>query len=89
MWTEAGMPAASAWRAWARPISRPSGVTAELRLMFWDLKGATRTPCCRKMRQSAVVMRLLPTWEPVPRTMMAGVGMVGFWADPLIAVRLR
>ena len=38
----AGMPQAHACRAWARPISSPSGVTAELSDMFCDLKGATR-----------------------------------------------
>ncbi len=36
--------AANAWRYWARPISRPSAVTAALLLMFCALKGATRTP---------------------------------------------
>ena len=34
-------PAASACTTWARPISSPSGVMAELRAIFWDLKGAT------------------------------------------------
>jgi hypothetical protein len=30
-----GRRAAAAWATWARPISAPSGVTAELRAMFW------------------------------------------------------
>ncbi len=30
----ASMPAASAWAAWARPISRPSNVTAAFSAMF-------------------------------------------------------
>ena len=38
------MPAASAWTIWARPISRPSGVTPELLDMFCALKGATWRP---------------------------------------------
>ena len=36
-----------AWTAWARPISRPSGVTAELLPMFCALNGATATPRSR------------------------------------------
>ena len=42
MSTWGGTPAAAACTAWARPISRPSGVAKELRAMFWALKGATR-----------------------------------------------
>ena len=38
--TSGATPAASACTTWARPISKPSGVMAELRAMFWDLKGA-------------------------------------------------
>ena len=34
--------AASAWTAWARPISRPSSVMNEFSAIFWDLKGAVR-----------------------------------------------
>ena len=41
MWTDGAMPAASACKAWARPISRPSMVAAEFSDMFWDLNGAT------------------------------------------------
>ena len=40
----AGMPQACACSAWARPISKPRGVTAELSDMFCDLKGATARP---------------------------------------------
>lgn len=39
--TSGATPAASDCTTWARPISKPSGVMAELRAMFWDLKGAT------------------------------------------------
>ena len=58
--------AASAWTAWARPISNPSGVTAELSDMFCALKGATLNPSRANMRQSPAAMKLLPTDEPVP-----------------------
>ena len=34
MSTLGSRPAASAWIAWAQPISPPSGVTAALRAMF-------------------------------------------------------
>src|SRR5262249_43522156 len=36
--------------------------------MFWDLKGATRTPRCLRMRQSAVTSTLLPACDAVPTT---------------------
>ena len=41
MRTSGSIPAASACITWARPISRPTWVTALFRAMFWPLKGAT------------------------------------------------
>src|SRR5512137_2826564 len=60
------MPQAAACTACARPISPPSGVTAELSAMFWDLNGATLRPRFLRMRQMPAVMTDLPTSEPVP-----------------------
>jgi len=60
--------AAQAWTAWAMPISPPERVTQELRLMFWDLKGATFRPRSESSRQMAATRVLLPEWEVVPRT---------------------
>ena len=62
------MPAAVACMAWARPISAPSGVTKELRDMFWALNGATRTPCLASQRHSPAVSTLFPASEVVPAT---------------------
>ena len=62
------MPAASACMAWARPISRPSRVMAELRAMFCDLNGATRRPSCASTRQRPATKRLLPAPDMVPCT---------------------
>jgi hypothetical protein len=42
------------------PISAPDEVTQELRLMFWDLKGATRRPRSLRRRQMAATNVLLP-----------------------------
>jgi hypothetical protein len=39
--------------------------------MFCDLKGTTLRPVLAKIRQRAAAMRLLPTDEAVPCTMMA------------------
>ncbi len=36
--------------------------------MFCALKGATRRPARRKIRQSAVTTRLFPTYDAVPWT---------------------
>src|SRR5689334_24629940 len=68
MSTLAVRPAASACTACARPISRPSGVTAELSAMFCDLNGATEMPSFRNSRHSAATSRLLPTDDAVPRS---------------------
>ena len=62
--------AAQACTAWAIPISLPFDVTQEFRLMFWDLKGATRRPRLLRMRHRAATRVLLPEWEVVPRTTM-------------------
>ena len=79
-----GMPQASACTAWARPISPPSGVTAELSAMFWDLKGATEMPRRFRMRQNPAQMIDFPTSEPVPQNIRArgsgreaGTGVTG------------
>ncbi len=74
MSTRGAMRAASAWTIWARPISRPSGVTPELLDMFWALKGATRIPLFTSQRHRAVTTMLLPTSEPVPRIATQGAG---------------
>jgi hypothetical protein len=50
------------------PISPPSGVTYEFRLIFWDLNGATLMPRFTRQRQMAATVTLLPTWDAVPRT---------------------
>ena len=36
--------------------------------MFCALKGATRKPSCRNMRQKADTKTLFPTWDAVPCT---------------------
>src|SRR5574343_1137985 len=66
-----GRPQASACSAWARPISPPSTVTAELSAMFCGLKGATRTPRRLRMRHRAATSVDLPASEVVPWTMRA------------------
>ena len=65
-----GIPAASACTAWARPISRPSGVAKELRAIFCALKGAGVYPSCRKILQNPAATTLLPTSLPVPANIM-------------------
>ena len=73
MSTWAGTPAASACTAWARPISPPSGVTAELSAMFCALNGRDAQPLAGETAGRArSTSRLLPTDEAVPCTMMAG-----------------
>src|SRR5690242_17435205 len=63
--------AARACRAWARPISPPSAVTAALLDMFCGLKGTTRVPRLAKARQSPATISDLPTSLPVPMNMSA------------------
>jgi hypothetical protein len=63
-----GIFAACACIACAIPISPPSEVTNEFRLMFWDLNGATRIPRFTRQRQMAATVTLFPTWEAVPTT---------------------
>ena len=62
--------AAQAWTAWAIPISLPFEVTQELRLMFWDLKGATFRPRSENILHRPATRVLLPEWEVVPKTTM-------------------
>jgi hypothetical protein len=50
------------------PISPPPGVTKELRLMFWDLNGATAIPRLTRQRQMAATVTLFPTWDADPTT---------------------
>src|SRR5262249_18808977 len=64
-------PAARACMAWARPISPPSTVTAELLDMFCALNGATRTPVRANNRQSPATTIDLPASEVVPATSRA------------------
>jgi hypothetical protein len=61
-------PAARACIAWARPISPPSTVTAELLDMFCALNGATRTPRRASHRQSPATNTLFPASDDVPAT---------------------
>ncbi len=72
--TSAGTPAAWAWVAWARPISWPDGVTAELRAMFWPLNGATDTPWRASTRHNPATRVDLPASEVVPQTMARRAG---------------
>ncbi len=65
------MPAAAACIACARPISAPSGVTAELFDMFCALNGATETPCRCSQRHRPATRTLLPASEVVPATRIA------------------
>ena len=73
MWRLGATPQARAWSACARPISPPSAVTAALFDMFCGLNGRTRSPRRAKSRQSPAHSTDLPTFEPVPWSMMAGV----------------
>ncbi len=71
--TRDATPAASACMAWAQPISSPAAVTCALFDMFWDLNGSARSPWRKRSRQSPAASTLLPAWEPVPCSMIAGV----------------
>src|SRR5271155_4448685 len=64
-------PAARACIAWARPISPPSTVTAELFDMFCALNGATRIPLRASNRQSPATTTDFPASELVPATSSA------------------
>src|SRR5947209_15490817 len=64
-------PAARACIAWARPISPPSTVTAELFDMFCALNGATRTPLRASSRHSPATTIDLPASDVVPATSRA------------------
>src|ERR1700742_2989570 len=64
-------PAARACIAWARPISPPSTVTAELFDMFCALNGATRIPLRTSNRHSPATTIDLPASDVVPATSSA------------------
>ena len=64
-------PAAVAWRVWIIAISEPERVTLEFRLMFWLLKGATRSPLLWRILQSAATVTDLPASEVAPTTISA------------------
>src|SRR5690242_4463733 len=57
--------------AWARPISPPSTVTAELLDMFCALSGATRSPLRVSSRHRPATTIDLPASEVVPATSSA------------------
>src|ERR1700720_64443 len=64
-------PAARACMAWARPISPPSVVTAELLDMFCALNGATRMPLRANSRHSPATTIDFPASDVVPATSRA------------------
>ena len=64
---------ALACKACARPISPPSSVTAALLDMFCGLNGATRRPRLTAARHSPATRIDLPTLEPVPWNIIAGI----------------
>src|SRR3984893_2230760 len=64
-------PAARACMAWARPISPPSVVTAELLDMFCALNGATRMPLRANSRHSPATTIDFPASDVVPATSSA------------------
>src|SRR4029450_6229867 len=64
-------PAARACIAWARPISPPSTVTAELLDMFCALNGATRIPLRANSRHSPATTIDFPASDVVPATSSA------------------
>jgi hypothetical protein len=66
------IPQARAWRAWARPISPPSSVTAALFDMFCGLNGRTLRPRRVNARPSPATISDLPT-DPVPWIISARV----------------
>src|ERR1700722_8361894 len=67
------MPQARACKAWARPISPPSAVTAALFDMFCGLNGRTLRPRRVKARPRPATISDLPTSEPVPCSIKARV----------------
>src|SRR5450830_39227 len=67
-------PAATACRAWARPISPPSAVTALLSAMFCGLNGTTATPWRLSRRHRAATTVLLPASDVVPCTIKVEKG---------------
>src|SRR5271155_1057966 len=75
-------PAARACIAWARPISPPSTVTAELFDMFCALNGATRMPLRASNRQSPATTTDFPASELVPATSSAPLTASGQRSRP-------
>ena len=73
MCTDGATPHARACNACARPISPPSAVTAALLLMFCGLNGRTASPRRASARHSPATISDLPTCEPVPWIISAGV----------------
>ncbi|MDQ1080692.1 hypothetical protein QE401_003218 [Pseudoroseomonas cervicalis] len=71
MCTLGATPAARACKAWARPISPPSAVTAALFDMFCGLKGRTDSPRRTSARARPATSSDLPTEEPVPCSIRA------------------
>ena len=86
MSTVGGTRAARACRAWARPISPPSAVTAALFDMFCGLNGRTRRPRSAKARARPATISDLPTSEPVPWNMRLTAGM-GFGLSSMVNAR--
>src|SRR4051812_27109338 len=82
-------PAARACMAWARPISPPSTVTAELFDMFCALNGATDRPLRARSRQRPATTIDLPASEVVPATSSAPLIFVAFLARAETTSRQR
>ena len=82
MAASAGIPAAAACIACARPISAPSGATIELLDMFCALNGATRIPWRASHRQIPAVSTDFPASDVVPATssepLVSGTGPAPF-----------
>src|SRR5215472_15411873 len=81
MSTEAATRQARACKAWARPISPPSTVTAALFDMFCGLKGSTPIPRLVAARARPATMSDLPTSEPAPWIMIARAMRAGSELD--------
>jgi len=76
MWACGGTLQANACSAVERPISSPCGVTAALFDMFCGLNGLTAKPRFVSNRHKPATSTVLPTSEPQPWIMIAGMGLV-------------